>query len=84
MRKFVKYKLLSNSFLIISLFFIIASFIFKDWSVYQYVIIFLAIAIYLASSVIYHHYDKSLTFEVGFEYILIGILAFLIVFGVAI
>lgn len=84
MRKIVKYDLLSQMFLAISLVFIATSFFLKGWSVYQYQIIFLVVFLYLATSVVHHYFDKSLTLEVGLEYVLIGLLAFLVVFGVAI
>lgn len=84
MKKLIKYDLMSKIFLVISLGLIGTSFFFKGWSAYQYQIIFLAVAIYLSSSISHHYFDKSLTLEVGLEYILIGLLAFLVVFGVAI
>lgn len=84
MRKLFKYNLLSNIFLFVSLCLIIASFFFKDSNTYQYQIIFVTVLLYLLSSIAHHHFDKSLTFEVGLEYILIGALAFLVVFGLAI
>lgn len=84
MHKIVQYDLLSKIFLSISLGLIAASFFFKGWSVYQYQIIFLAVTLYLITSIAHHYFDKSLTLEVGLEYILIGLLAFLVVFGVAI
>lgn len=83
MRKIIEYDLLSKIFLIISLILIGASFFFKDWSFYQYVVIFLAVFIYLVTSIIHHYFDKSLTLEVGLEYVLIALLSFLVVFGVA-
>ncbi len=82
-KKIVQYNLLSYIFLATSVCLIIASFLFKQCSVYQYQIIFLAVVLYLASSLIHHYLDKSLTFEIGLEYILIGALAFLLVFGFA-
>lgn len=84
MKKVVEYDLLSKIFLAISLVLIGASFFFKDWSLFQYHIIFLAVAIYLISSIIHHFFDKSLTLEVGLEYVLIALLAILVVFGLAI
>jgi hypothetical protein len=83
MKKIKNLNLISYVFLLVSLLLIFLSFAYKDWSVYQYVIIFMAVAIYLATSVIHHHYDRSLTFEIGLEYILIGALAFLVIFGIA-
>ena len=83
MRKLFKYNLLSNIFLFVSLVLIAASFFYKDNNSYQYEIIFLTVALYLASSIAHHHFDKSLTLEVILEYILIGALAFLVVFGIA-
>ncbi len=84
MKKFFKKNLLSNVFLLVSLILIIASFFYQDSNAWQYKIIFLTVVIYLASAILHHHFDKSLTFEVGLEYILIGALAFLVVFGLAI
>lgn len=84
MLKKIRYNLLSNIFLGLSLVLIISSFFLKDGSHYQYQIVFLAIAIYLSTSVAHHYFDKSLTFETSLEYILIGALAFLVVFGIAI
>lgn len=81
--KLIKYDLLSHIFLAVSLVLIVASFFFKSLGQFQYLIIFLAVAIYLSSSVIHHYLDKSLTLEVGLEYILIGALAILLIFGLA-
>lgn len=83
MKKIIQYDLLSKIFLAISLILIGASFFFKDWNFYQYGIIFFAVSVYLISSIIHHYFDKSLTLEVGLEYILIALLSFLVVFGVA-
>lgn len=83
MRKLLKKHLLSNIFLLISVILIILSFFFKDINPFQYQIIFLTVVFYLATAILYHHYDKSLTFEILLEYILIGALAFLIIFGIA-
>lgn len=84
MKKLFKYGLISNIFLFISIILIITSFFYKDSNAYQYEIIFITVVLYLVSSIAHHHFDKSLTFEVGLEYILIGALAFLVVFGLAI
>lgn len=84
MKKIIQYDLLSKIFLVISLVLIGLSFFFKGWSVYQYQIIFVAVFLYLTTSVVHHYFDKSLTFEIGLEYILIGALAILVIFGVAI
>jgi Sec-independent protein secretion pathway component TatC len=84
MKKIIQYDLLSQIFLIISLILIGASFFFKGGSFYQYEIIFIAVAIYLISSTIHHYFDKSLTLEVGLEYVLIALLTILVVFGLAI
>lgn len=84
LKKYFKSNLISNIFLLISIIFIVVSFFLHDINPYQYQIIFAAVAIYLSTSILHHYYDKSLTFEVGLEYILIGALAFLIVFGIAI
>ena len=83
MRKIVEYDLLSKIFLAISLVLIAVSFFFRYWSFYQYAVIFLAVFIYLVTSIIHHYFDKSLTLEVGLEYILIAMLTFLVVFGLA-
>lgn len=84
MRKIVEYDLLSKIFLIISLLLIVVSFFYKYWSLYQFAIIFLAVFMYLITSIIHHYFDKSLTLEVGLEYVLIALLTFLVVFGLAI
>jgi hypothetical protein len=84
MYKKIKYGLLSNVFLAVSLILIVASFFLRDGNYYQQQIIFLAVAIYLSTSIAHHYFDKSLTFEIGLEYILIGALAFLVIFGIAI
>lgn len=84
LKKLFKENFLSKVFLVISLLLIVASFFAKGWSVYQYQIIFIAVFLYLVTSILHHYLDKSLTFEIGFEYILIGALAFLIIFGIAI
>jgi hypothetical protein len=84
MKKILKYDLLSNIFLFLSIILIITSFFLRDRNFYQYEIIFATVLLYLVSAFFHHYFDKSLTFEVGLEYILIGALAFLIVFGIAI
>lgn len=84
MKKIIRYDILSHIFLVISLVLIALSFFFKGWTLYQYEIIFAAVTIYLISSMAHHFFDKSLTLEIGLEYILIGALAFLVVFGLAI
>ncbi|MBI2593176.1 hypothetical protein HYW44_00850 [Candidatus Daviesbacteria bacterium] len=84
MQKIVEYDLLSKIFLIISLLLIVVSFFYKYWSLYQFAIIFLAVFMYLITSIIHHYFDKSLTLEVGLEYVLIALLTFLVVFGLAI
>ena len=84
MKKFFKYNLLSYIFLFISIILIIASFFFKNSNTFQYEIIFITVILYLFSSIVHHHFDKSLTFEVGLEYILIGALAILVIFGTVI
>lgn len=84
MRKLFKTNLISSIFLVISFILIVLSFFFSNNNSYQYQIIFLVVILYLASSIAHHHFDKSLTLEVILEYILIGALAFLIVFGLAI
>lgn len=84
MKKIIKYDLLSNIFLVLSLAMIAASFFLKYRNLYQYEIIFITVLLYLTSSLLHHHFDKSLTFEIVLEYILIGALAFLIIFGIAV
>lgn len=81
--KKTKFDLLSNTFLAASLIMIFLSFFYKDINIYQYEIIFTTVLLYLTSSIMHHHFDKSLTFEILLEYILIGALAFLIIFGIA-
>ena len=81
--KKAKYDLLSNTFLVASLVMIILSFFYRNKNIYQYEIIFVTVLLYLTSSIMHHHFDKSLTFEILLEYILIGALAFLIIFGIA-
>ena len=83
MKKLVKYDLLSNIFLLLSLILIIASFFLRDRNLYQYEIILVTVSLYLISSLLHHYFDKSLTLPIGLEYILIGALAFLVVFGIA-
>ena len=83
MKKYLKKNFISNIFLLISIILIVLSFFYKDFNPYQYLIIFVAISLYLATSILHHYYDKSLTFEIILEYILIGALAFLIIFGIA-
>ena len=84
MKKFFKTNLISNIFLLISLLLIVASYFWRYSNAYQYEIIFVTVVLYLASAITHHYFDKSLTFEVGLEYILIGALAFLVVYGFAI
>ena len=83
MRKFFKTNLISNIFLLVSLILIVVSFFWRGINAYQYEIIFTSVSLYLLTSLLHHYYDKSLTFEIGLEYILIGALAFLVVFGIA-
>lgn len=83
LKKVVRYDLLSNTFLALSLVMIVLSFFYRNKNIYQYEIIFISVLFYLTSSVIHHYFDKSLTFEILLEYILIGALAFLIIFGIA-
>ena len=40
--------------------------------------------IYVTIALIHHYFDKSLSLEVGLEYVLISLLAVLVVFGIAI
>ena len=84
MKKLLKYDLLSNIFLFISIILILTSFFYKNRNFYQYEIIFTTVLLYLISSITHHYFDKSLTFEILLEYILIGALAFLIIFGIAV
>lgn len=84
MGKIIQYDLLSKVFLIVSLVLIFLSFFFTERSYYQYEIIFIAVAVYLISSIIHHYFDKTLTLEVGLEYILIALLSVLVVFGLSI
>lgn len=84
MKKLIKYDLLSNIFLFVSISLIIASFFYKNRNLFQYEIIFITVLLYLVSSITHHYFDKSLTFEILLEYILIGALAFLIIFGIAV
>lgn len=84
MRKIIQYDLLSKVFLIVSLVLIFLSFFYNERSYYQYEIIFIAVAVYLISSIAHHYFDKTLTLEVGLEYILIALLSVLVVFGLAI
>lgn len=81
MQKIVRYNILSHTFLVISLVLIIASFFFRGLNLFQLGIIFICVAIYLGSSILHHFFDKSLTWEVGFEYILIGLLVVVILFN---
>ncbi len=83
LKKAVRYDLLSNTFLALSLVMIVTSFFYRNKNIYQYEIIFISVLFYLTSSIIHHYFDKSLTFEILLEYILIGALAFLIIFGIA-
>ena len=80
--KKAKYDILSTIFLVGSLIMIVLSFFYKNENIYQYEIIFVTVLLYLTSSIMHHHFDKSLTFEILLEYILIGALAFLIIFGI--
>lgn len=59
--------------------FIVLSFVHKNESIYQLKLAFAAAIIFIIVSTIHHFFDKSLTFEIAFEYILIGAVAFLAV-----
>ncbi len=81
MKLMFRYNLLSYIFLFFSIILIFISFFYKNSNSFQYEIIFITVILYLISSIAHHHFDKSLTFEVGLEYILIGGLAALVIFG---
>lgn len=55
------------------------SFAHKSESGYQLLLALIAAVLYIVLSTIHHFFDKSLTFENSFEYILVGVLAFLAV-----
>jgi hypothetical protein len=46
-------------------------------SSYQMRLAFIAGVTYIVLSTLHHFFDKSLTFEIVFEYILVGVLGFL-------
>lgn len=48
----------------------------------QFLVVMISVVIYLFISLIHHHFDKSLTFEVLVEYILIAVLTLIILQGI--
>lgn len=82
--KLVKNHITQNTinliFLPICLTLIVLSFTHSDQSAFQQKLAFTATVLFVLVSVIHHYFDKSLTFEIIFEYILIASLVFLAVF----
>ena len=63
-------------------FFIFALFLFRSSSFWQLRILMIAAAAYLATALLHHHKDKTLTLEIMIEYILLAALALIIAQGI--
>lgn len=61
--------------------FVILSFLFKTDGNMQIQIAITSLFVYIAFSMLHHHFDKSLTLTVILEYIFIGILALILLLG---
>lgn len=69
---------LNYIFLIVVAILILLTIFFKDQPGLQFQILVTGAILYVSMALAYHHLDKSLTFEVLLEYILIGSLAIII------
>lgn len=83
MRKIYKKIKLNITHLIMSvcLGLIILSFLFTNQMDIQVKIVVLGVLIYITFALTHHYFDKSLTFETVFEYILIALLVLIVVVG---
>lgn len=61
----------------------VLSFIFRQNTSFQFLIILLALVSYIIFSLMHHYFDKTLTFEVVIEYILIAGLVLIILTSAA-
>lgn len=66
-------------FIILSPLFVALIFIFRHSSSAQFKLLFLAAFLYLALAIGHHYKDKSLTFEILIEYILIALFALIVI-----
>lgn len=68
----------------LSILFFILIYFFRNDSTLQYELVILAAVFYVSAALLHHHFDKSLTFEIVAEYILIAALALIILQGLLI
>lgn len=59
-------------------------FVFRHQNQIQFELVVLATILYLATALLHHHFDKSLTIEVVLEYILIALFALIVIGGILI
>lgn len=79
MKKFLNRKIIRYGFLPFCLILVLVIFLLPSRSLLQVEIVMLAVIAYVSLSLFYHHLDKSLTFEVSLEYILIATLVTIII-----
>lgn len=83
MRKALKLHL-DQFFLPLAIILIGLIFVFQHQNQVQFELMVLATLLYLATALLHHHFDKSLTFEVVIEYILIALFALIVIGGILI
>lgn len=79
MKLFLNRKIIRYGFLPLSLLLVLIVFLLPSRSLFQVEVVILAVMSYVSLSLFYHHLDKSLTFEVALEYILIATLVTIII-----
>ena len=80
--KILNFKIFSRLFLALSAVGIILSFIYKNYALFKWQIVIGLVFLYITTSLIYHYFDKSLTFIVAIEYILIAVLSLIVLSGI--
>lgn len=81
LKGYIKKIELPHLFAVISLFVVVALIVFRDISFLQVLIAAIAVFLYIIIAFLHHLVDKSLTFEVIIEYILIAVLVLMILQG---
>ncbi len=79
--KFITKHSFNFVYLSLALIFLAVMFYFKDDSKIQIQIVVASAIVYVATALCTHHFDKSLTFEIIVEYILLALLVLVLLSG---
>lgn len=81
-KNILNFKIFSRLFLAFSVIGIVLSFMYRNYAVLKWQVVVGLVFLYIATSLVYHYFDKSLTFVVAIEYILIAVLSLVVLSGI--